>query len=84
MDCFCIHTSFSLKVDKRGHTNTEKGGKLLKKEFSSLHISLKTNKLTHEECQSECVFTRISHISKFATDFFNTSYRCFSKLKMAL
>jgi len=55
MDCFCIHTSFSLKVDKRGHTNTEKGGKLLKKEFSSLHISLKTNKLTREECRSECV-----------------------------
>ena len=40
---------------KRGHTNTEKGGKLLKKEFPSLRIFLKISKLTREECRSECV-----------------------------
>lgn len=60
---------------KRGHTNTEKGGKLLKKEFPSLRIFLKISKLTREECRSECVcvcvFTRISHISKFATGLFD-------------
>lgn len=38
-----------------GHTNTEKGGKLLKKEFPSLRIFLKISKLTREECRSECV-----------------------------
>ena len=40
---------------KRGHTNTEKCGKLLKKESPSLHIFLKISKLTRGKCRSECV-----------------------------
>lgn len=84
MDCFCIHTSFSLKVDKKRTYEYGKGRKTPEKRVSVLAYLLKISKLTREECRSEvCVYTNFTHF-QICDRLFNTSYRCFSKLKMAL